>query len=129
MKRAVFFILTVMLAMACPAYADIIPALSIKTEASEKTISLAEISKVNYTETEMCLTMRDGQVLTLLMDDIVSMKFTELEEQASGISISAETAKRVPASMFLLDGTRAKGNEKNKVIIIKAGKETRKVKK
>lgn len=119
--------LTLMLATACPVRADKIPALTIKTEASEKTIALAEISKVNYTDTEMCLSLRDGQLVTILMDSITSMKFSLLEENASGIAITPTNSKGATQSIFLMDGTRARGNEKNQILIIKAGKETRKV--
>ncbi|MGN1257240.1 MAG: hypothetical protein ACI4UA_08775, partial [Bacteroidaceae bacterium] len=76
MKRTLYVILTLMLTTVCPVQADQIPALTIKTDVAEKTIALTEISKVNYTDTEMCITLRDGQLMTILMDSITSMKFT-----------------------------------------------------
>lgn len=127
MKRTLYVILTLMLTTVCPVQADQIPALTIKTDVAEKTIALTEISKVNYTDTEMCITLRDGQMMTILMDSITSMKFTLTEEIAAGIALSPGNSKEVPQRIFLLDGTRAKGNEKNQILIIKAGKETRKV--
>ena len=127
MKRLLYVITAVMLAWVTPVRADLVPALSIKTDATEQTIPLADISKVTHTDTEVCLTLRTGNTVTLLLDDIVSMTFTEWNEEASGIGLTSASGKKTPKSSYLLNGTRAKENERKQIIIIKAGKETRKV--
>lgn len=109
-----------------PCLADTVPALLIQTSKSEETLSLAEISKVNYTDTEMCIAMRNGDKLTFVIDDIKGMKFAEIDDSTT--RIVAGSVVKLPVKNFRLDGTRKSEKDKRKTItIIKTDKDTRKV--
>ena len=124
MKKLFIFGLTLALSMSC--LADNIPSLLIQTETAEQHISLAEISKVNYTDTEMCIAMRNGDKHTFIIDDIKGMKFAEIDESAT--RIVAGTEVKLPVKSFRLDGTRKSSNDKHKTItIIKTDKDTHKI--
>lgn len=114
------------LALMVPCLADTAPALLIQTSKSEETLSLAEISKVNYTDTEMCIAMRNGDKLTFVIDDIKGMKFAEIDDSTT--RIVAGSVVKLPVKNFRLDGTRKSEKDKRKTItIIKTDKDTRKV--
>lgn len=114
------------LALMVPCLADTVPALLIQTSKSEETLSLAEISKVNYTDTEMCIAMRNGDKLTFVIDDIKGMKFAEIDDSTT--RIVAGSVVKLPVKNFRLDGTRKSEKDKRKTItIIKTDKDTRKV--
>ena len=114
------------LALMVPCLADTLPALIIKTEVAEQNILLAEISKVNYTDTEMCIAMRNGDKLTFVIDDIKGMKFAEIDDSTT--RIVAGSVVKLPVKNFRLDGTRKSEKDKRKTItIIKTDKDTRKV--
>lgn len=114
------------LALMVPCLADTVPALLIQTSMSEETLSLAEISKVNYTDTEMCIAMRNGDKLTFVIDDIKGMKFAEIDDSTT--RIVAGSVVKLPVKNFRLDGTRKSEKDKRKTItIIKTDKDTRKV--
>lgn len=114
------------LALMVPCLADTAPALLIQTSKSEETLSLAEISKVNYTETEMIISLRNGDKLTFVIDDIKGMKFAEIDDSTT--RIVAGSVVKLPVKNFRLDGTRKSEKDKRKTItIIKTDKDTRKV--
>ncbi len=114
------------LALMVPCLADTVPALLIQTSKSEETLSLAEISKVNYTDTEMYIAMRNGDKLTFVIDDIKGMKFAEIDDSTT--RIVAGSVVKLPVKNFRLDGTRKSEKDKRKTItIIKTDKDTRKV--
>lgn len=124
MNKLLTFGLT--LAFSIPSMADTLPALIIKTEVAEQNILLAEISKVNYTDTEMCIAMRNGDKLTFVIDDIKGMKFAEIDDSTT--RIVAGSVVKLPVKNFRLDGTRKSEKDKRKTItIIKTDKDTRKV--
>lgn len=116
------------LAFFIPCLADTIPALIIKTEAAEQSISLADISKVSYTEKEMLIALRNGEKQTFTIDDIKGMKFAEIDDSSSTTRIIESTEVKLPVGIFRLDGMRNADNGKGKnILIIKSDKDTRKV--
>lgn len=124
MKKLLLSLISPAIATLC--LADNIPSLLIQTETAEQHISLAEISKVNYTDTEMCIAMRNGDKHTFIIDDIKGMKFAEIDESAT--RIVAGTEVKLPVKSFRLDGTRKSSNDKHKTItIIKTDKDTHKI--
>lgn len=126
MNRLLAFGLT--LAFVIPGLADTIPTLIIKTDAAEQHISLADINKVNYSETEMYISMRNGDKQTFVIDEIKGMKFAEIDDSAVPNRIVAGTEVKFPTRGFRLDGIRKMSDDKSKgIIIIKTDKDTRKV--
>lgn len=126
MKKTMISLLAA--ALVTPCLAESVPALLIRTEAAEQTIALVEISKVNYTETEMLVSMRDGGVCAFVIDEITAMKFTEMEVETTAVDGAPEAGAKASEGIFRLDGTRAKeGDGKHEILIIKADKDTRKV--
>lgn len=117
------------MALVVPCMADGIPALLIKTQVAEQSISLADISKVNYTATEMHIALRNGNTHTFVIDDIRSMKFGEISDSSSVTRIASPADAKLPVSLFRIDGMRTSGKSGSHapVIIIKSGKDTRKV--
>lgn len=126
MNRFLAFGLT--LAFVISSLADTIPTLIIKTDAAEQHISLADINKVNYSETEMYISMRNGDKQTFVIDEIKGMKFAEIDDSAVPNRIVAGTEVKLHTRGFRLDGIRKMSDDKSKgIIIIKTDKDTRKV--
>lgn len=126
MKKLFTFGLSMSLFMPC--LADTIPALIIKTDAAEQSISLADISKVSYTEKEMLIALHNGDKQTFIIDEIKGMKFAEMDDSSSTTRIIESTEVKLPVGIFRLDGKRNSGNDKGKnLLIIKTDKDTRKV--
>lgn len=116
------------LALFTPCLANTIPTLVIKTDASERSISLAGISKVSYTETEMHIDMRNGDKHTFIIDEIKGMEFFETDDTTSPTRIVESKEVKLSTITFRLDGKRNGGNDKGKnILIIKSDKDTRKV--
>lgn len=126
MKKTMISLLAT--ALVTPCLAESVPALLIRTEAAEQTIALVEISKVNYTETEMLVSMRDGGVCAFVIDEITAMKFTQMEVETTAVDEAPGADAKAPVGIFRLDGTRAMaGDGKHEILIMKADKDTRKV--
>lgn len=122
MKRKVIAFFASALMMPC--LAEEVPALLVKTSATELEVSLTDIGKVTYTETDMVVVMKDGSTRSFAMDDIVSMRFTSADPSAIGTTTAGINGKE---AIYTVDGVRtAKANNKG-IYIIKVEKETRKV--
>ena len=116
------------LALMVPCLADTVPALPIQTSKSEETLSLAEIRKVNYTETEMNISLRNGDMISFVIADIKSMKFAEMDDSSTPSRIVEGTELKLPVMSFRLDGIRKLVSDKRKTITIqKTDKNIRKV--
>ncbi|MGM9712714.1 MAG: hypothetical protein ACI3Y5_01175 [Prevotella sp.] len=126
MKRIILSFLALGMTASCLAAADM--SLLIRTAGTEHAISLAEISRVTYTETDMVVVMSDGTTRAYAMSAITSMTFGNADSTPSAISkATAET--EAATSIYTLDGAKADRMGQKGVYIIKVGKETRKVKK
>ncbi len=96
----------------------------VKTSATELEVSLTDIGKVTYTETDMVVVMKDGSTRSFAMDDIVSMRFTSADASAIGTTAAGMNGKE---AIYTVDGIRTANANKKGIYIIKVEKETRKV--
>lgn len=123
MKKEILASLAMMFATHC--VADNVPALKIKTAQVESSMQLSDIDKVQYTETEMIVKMKDGEMKTFVMDEIMSMAFDNVE--ISTAINAADSKAEGKAILFDLKGLPVKDANKKGVYIIKVGKETKKI--
>lgn len=123
MKKEILASMAMMFAAHC--VADNVPALKIKTEQVESSIQLSNIDKVQYTENEMIVKLKDGEVKTFIMDEILSMAFDNVE--ISTAINAAGNKSEGKAAYFDMKGLPVKDANKKGVYIIKVGKETKKI--
>lgn len=122
MKKEILASMAMMFAAHC--VADNVPALKIKTAQVESSIQLSNIDKVQYTENEMIVKLKDGEVQTFIMDEIMSMAFDNVE--ISTAINAADNKSEGKETYFDMKGLPVKDANKKGVYIIKVGKETKK---
>ena len=125
MKKIILASLAIILSLA--SYAEEVPALTIKTDAEENSILLKDISKVQYTETEMVIKLHDGTSKAFVIDDIKEMSFDNISETTFINTTNGKEQNGM--AIFDLNGMKKHDAGKKGIYIIKSGKETKKVKK
>lgn len=107
--------------------ADDIPTLIIKTDTKENSILLKDISKVQYTDTEMVIKLNDGSSKSFIIDDIKEMSFDSMNETTFVNSTNSKGQNGM--EIFDLNGLKKRDTNQKGIYIMKSGKETKKVKK
>lgn len=125
MKKIILASIAMSFAMSC--LADDIPTLIIKTDTKENSILLKNISKVQYTDTEMVIKLNDGSSKSFIIDDIKEMSFDSMNETT--FVNSTNTKGQNGMEIFDLNGLKKRDTNQKGIYIMKSGKETKKVKK
>lgn len=121
------FLASLAMALSISCLAEETPVLTIKTDITETTIQLKDISKVQYTDAEMVVNLNDGSTKVFVIEDITLMTFNDMN--ISTAIYSAEGKQSTTTEIFNLNGIKKGDMKKKGMYIIKVGKETKKIKK
>lgn len=125
-RKILMTIAATALSMTC--IAEEVPVLSITTDSDSTAISLGDISKVQYSDTEMIVLLNDGAARVFVMDRIRAMAFGSIDDkdmEPMGIALGDKDPDD-EGTVFDLSGIKRGNVNKRGVYIIKSGKETRK---
>lgn len=128
MNRKILMAITAtVLSLTC--MAEEVPVLSMHTDSDSTVISLKDIIKVQYNDTEMIVLLTDGSAKGFAMDRILSMAFLNVDDKELTPTAVGFTTKESESGtdIFDLNGIRQGCADTKGLYIIKKGKETKKV--